>query len=117
MKKNNQILLSWLVIAITLITSFSSCAIDNPLQPFDDGGGPYVFKDEMDPTVKPGDDFYNYVLGTWLKENDYNLCHEDRGTMIQQYILGIDIDVLYDIFGVTSQDKMYIAPENRIHIW
>jgi predicted metalloendopeptidase len=20
-------------------------------------------------------------------------------------------------FGVTSQDKMYIAPENRIHIW
>ena len=90
MKKNNQILLSWLVIAITLITSFSSCAVDNPLPPFDDGGGPYAFKDDMDPTVKPGDDFYNYVLGTWLKENDYNLCHEDRGTMIQQYILGIE---------------------------
>lgn len=102
MKKNNQILLSWLVIAITLITSFSSCAIDNPLQPFDDGGGPYVFKDEMDPTVKPGDDFYNYVLGTWLKENDYNLCHEDRGTMIQQYILGIEW--LKKVVNVNSPD-------------
>ena len=102
MKKNNQILLSWLVIAITLITSFSSCAIDNPLQPFDDGGGPYVFKDEIDPTVKPGDDFYNYVLGTWLKENDYNLCHEDRGTMIQQYILGIEW--LKKVVNVNSPD-------------
>lgn len=102
MKKNNQILLSRLVIAITLITSFSSCAIDNPLQPFDDGGGPYVFKDEMDPTVKPGDDFYNYVLGTWLKENDYNLCHEDRGTMIQQYILGIEW--LKKVVNVNSPD-------------
>lgn len=102
MKKNNQILLSWLVIAITLITSFSSCAVDNPLQPFDDGGGPYVFKDEMDPTVKPGDDFYNYVLGTWLKENDYNLCHEDRGTMIQQYILGIEW--LKKVVNVNSPD-------------
>ena len=28
-----------------------------------------------------------------------------------------NIDVWYDIFGVTSQDRMYIAPENRIHIW
>ena len=102
MKKNNQILLSWLVIAITLITSFSSCAVDNPLQPFDDGGGPYVFKEEMDPTVKPGDDFYNYVLGTWLKENDYNLCHEDRGTMIQQYILGIEW--LKKVVNVNSPD-------------
>ena len=102
MKKNNQILLSWLVIAITLITSFSSCAVDNPLQPFDDGGGPYVFKEEMDPTVKPGDDFYNYVLGTWLKENDYNLCNEDRGTMIQQYILGIEW--LKKVVNVNSPD-------------
>ena len=69
MKKNIQILLSWLVMAVALVTTFSSCAVDNPLPPFDDGGGPYAFKDEMDPTVKPGDDFYNYVLGTWLKEN------------------------------------------------
>lgn len=102
MKKNNQILLSWLVMAVALVTTFSSCAVDNPLPPFDDGGGPYVFKDEMDPTVKPGDDFYNYVLGTWLKENDYNLCHEDRGTMIQQYILGIEW--LKKVVNVNSPD-------------
>ena len=102
MKKNNQILLSWLVMAVALVTTFSSCAVDNPLPPFDDGGGPYAFKDEMDPTVKPGDDFYNYVLGTWLKENDYNLCHEDRGTMIQQYILGIEW--LKKVVNVNSPD-------------
>ena len=102
MKKNIQILLSWLVMAVALVTTFSSCAVDNPLPPFDDGGGPYAFKDEMDPTVKPGDDFYNYVLGTWLKENDYNLCHEDRGTMIQQYILGIEW--LKKVVNVNSPD-------------
>ena len=104
MKKNIQILLSWLVMAVALVTTFSSCAVDNPLPPFDDGGGPYAFKDEMDPTVKPGDDFYNYVLGTWLKENDYNLCNEDRGTMIQQYILGIQW--LKKVVNVNSPDPI-----------
>ena len=104
MKKNIQILLSWLVMAVALVTTFSSCAVDNPLPPFDDGGGPYAFKDEMDPTVKPGDDFYNYVLGTWLKENDYNLCNEDRGTMIQQYILGIQW--LKKVVNVDSPDPV-----------
>ena len=104
MKKNIQILLSWLVMAVALVTTFSSCAVDNPLPPFDDGGGPYAFKDEMDPTVKPGDDFYNYVLGTWLKENDYNLCNEDRGTMIQQYILGIQW--LKKVVNVNSPDPV-----------
>ena len=90
MKKFFRILSSWLVVAAALATTFSSCAVDNPLPPSDDGGGSYAFEDEMDPTVKPGDDFYNYVLGTWLQENDYSLCNEDRGTMVLQDNLGIE---------------------------
>jgi putative endopeptidase len=28
-----------------------------------------------------------------------------------------NIDAWYTLFGVTAGDKLYIAPEERVHIW
>ena len=66
------------VLAATLISGasvFTSCvdnSIDNPVVP--EPGVPAVpdhFINEalMDKTVKPGDDFYMYALGTWFKSH------------------------------------------------
>ena len=66
------------VLAATLISGasvFTSCvdnSIDNPVVP--EPGEPAVpdhFINEalMDKTVKPGDDFYMYALGTWFKSH------------------------------------------------
>ncbi|MBQ6405621.1 MAG: hypothetical protein IJJ62_02090, partial [Prevotella sp.] len=53
--------------------TFTSCVdhTDNPAdqpQPFDPKGSEkFINEAWMDKNVKPGDDFYNYALGTWLK--------------------------------------------------
>ena len=70
-------MIQW-VLAATLISGasvFTSCvdnSIDNPVVP--EPGEPAVpdhFINEalMDKTVKPGDDFYMYALGTWFKSH------------------------------------------------
>ena len=70
-------IMQW-VLAATLISGasvFTSCvdnSIDNPVVP--EPGVPAVpdhFINEalMDKTVKPGDDFYMYALGTWFKSH------------------------------------------------
>ena len=74
------------VLAATLISGasvFTSCvdnSIDNPVVP--EPGEPAVpdhFINEalMDKTVKPGDDFYMYALGTWFNSH----TEGDRGYM------------------------------------
>ena len=66
-------IMQW-VLAATLISGasvFNSCvdnSIDNPVVP-----DHFINEALMDKTVKPGDDFYMYALGTWFnshKEGD-----------------------------------------------
>ena len=58
--------------ALPIVLGLASCVndgIDNPVAPSGPEADKYVFTDEMDLSVAPGDDFYQYVLGTWLDEN------------------------------------------------
>ena len=37
------------------------------------------FKKDMDPSVKPGDDFWQYAVGGWLKANPLDKVHPENG--------------------------------------
>ena len=83
MKK--KILLAALTVMWAMTTTvFTACTdqTDNPVVP-----GPqadtYAFTDEMDPGTKPGDDFFRYVLGSWLDQYPYDK-YGYQGTMALQ---------------------------------
>ena len=37
------------------------------------------FRANMDPSVKPGDDFWQYAVGSWLKNNPLDNEHPKNG--------------------------------------
>ena len=39
-------------------------------------------KANMDPSVKPGDDFWQYAVGTWLKNNPLDKEHPMNGAFV-----------------------------------
>ena len=41
--------------------------------------------DDMDPSVKPGNDFYRYAAGGWLKANPVDAEHTDNGAFTKLY--------------------------------
>jgi len=48
------------------MSMFNSCAVDDtPVTPPETTPG-YPYEDDIDASVKPGDDFYQYALGSWL---------------------------------------------------
>ena len=60
------------MLLVPVALSFASCmndSFDNPVIPYGSEADKYVYTNEMDLSVAPGDDFYQYVLGTWLDEN------------------------------------------------
>ena len=61
----------------------------------------YAYTDEMDLSVAPGDDFYQYVLGSWLDENPRSQVGP-KGTMALQDQQGADW--LKSIFHADSPD-------------
>ena len=96
------------VLAATLISGasvFTSCvdnSIDNPVVP--EPGVPAVpdhFINEalMDKTVKPGDDFYMYALGTWFNSHKEG----DRGYMKS-----------YDAINTNEVEKSLFASDNPL---
>ena len=40
------------------------------------------FRANMDPSVKPGDDFWQYSVGTWLKNNPLDKEHPSNGSFV-----------------------------------
>ena len=40
------------------------------------------FRANMDPSVKPGDDFWQYAVGTWLKNNPLDKEHPSNGSFV-----------------------------------
>ena len=39
-------------------------------------------KANMDPSVKPGDDFWQYAVGSWLKNNPLDKEHSSNGAFV-----------------------------------
>ena len=67
------------LLAIVMSLGFAACSdsTDNPVGPDNPGEDPvtqesYLNGDLMDRTVNPGDDFYDFALGAWLKNHDKN---------------------------------------------
>jgi putative endopeptidase len=50
--------------ALALLAAVGLCAYQLPINPVNDP----VYKN-LDPTVKPGDDFFAYANGGWIKRN------------------------------------------------
>ena len=71
MKRYSYILSLW---TLALVVGLTSCTydIDNPVIPVGPAADEYAFDDEMDKSVKPGDDFFDYVVGSWVKAYPYN---------------------------------------------
>ena len=61
--------LFWLLL-VPMALGIVSCSddIDNPVVATDDK--PFDYEQDMDLTVRPGDNFYNYVLGAWLNSDN-----------------------------------------------
>ena len=100
-------IMQW-VLAATLVCGasvFTSCvdnSTDNPVVP--EPGEPAVpdhFINEalMDKTVKPGDDFYTYALGTWFKS------HKEGDPGYKEY---------YDEINTKEVEKSLFASDNPL---
>jgi len=61
--------LIWMLL-VPMALGIVSCSdeIDNPVVVTDDK--PFDYEQDMDQTVRPGDNFYNYVLGAWLNSDN-----------------------------------------------
>ena len=57
-----------ITLMMTMLTSCTSDNDDNPAVVTDDK--PFTYDSEIDENVRPGDDFYRYVLGKWLDSAD-----------------------------------------------
>lgn len=70
-------------------TVFTACTdqTDNPVVPPSPEADSYSFVDDMDESVAPGDDFYQYVIGSWLKDHPVSETGS-QGTMAEQDRLG-----------------------------
>ena len=49
-----------------------------------------TIRENMDPSVKPGDDFWQYAVGGWLKANPLDAQHPENGAFTELYELNND---------------------------
>jgi len=75
----------------------------------------------MDVAVKPGDDFFGYVNGAWFKRTDVAPDRTFAGidSVLNDRVNGAvrNIDAWYKAFDGQPGDKMYLPPEERVHVW
>ena len=59
-----------ITLLMTMTVTMTSCTDneDVPVEVTDDK--PFTYDSEIDETVRPGDDFYRYALGQWIKSSD-----------------------------------------------
>ena len=109
-------MMQWVMAAILTVCGammLTSCAMDNPVTPEQPVNSAeevaketFMHEDWMDRSVKPGDSFWQFAVGSWLKDAAYNF---DFGTMtmagIKQKMRLSNNDVLsaYDSPGHTMQ--------------
>ena len=56
----------YLMVTAIMVLGFTACSDndDNPIPVVVTDDKPFDYEQDMDLTVRPGDDFYRYVLGT-----------------------------------------------------
>jgi predicted metalloendopeptidase len=113
--------------------------------PADDVQQPYQFESDIGKRVAPGDDFWQYALGSWLGEQatreelrrlflgwaqawksnrDLAIYYKkmDGKDVHAQYPVRVNgqvslISDWYELFDVREGQKLYVAPEKRFYIW
>ncbi|HTE01808.1 MAG TPA: M13 family metallopeptidase [Mucilaginibacter sp.] len=75
------------IIYVSVIAAFALCAWQTKI--FIDPANDPVFKN-LDPTVKPGDDFFSYANGGWIKKNPIPGAYSSWGigNVVQEEIRG-----------------------------
>ncbi|MGB4775634.1 MAG: M13 family metallopeptidase [Daejeonella sp.] len=63
----------------------------------------FIDKSNMDPTVKPGDDFYNYASGTWIKHNPVPAKETRWGSFNQ--LRDFNINAVKALLNESANDK------------
>ena len=89
-----------------------------------------ISADDMDPNVRPGDDFFMYCNGgywqsTYVREDTHTKGRDEYGvgknvhSLERERVNGVvmNTDAWYDLFDVKPGDKFYRKPEERVHIW
>ena len=79
----------------------------------------------MDRSVKPGDSFWKYALGKWLKKHsksDEGYFPKDKDDVISANHVRVNgimrlMDDWYTLFDVQPDDELYVKPEDRVKIW
>lgn len=90
MKRN----ILWMMVAIlTVCGQLLSCSeYDNPV-PADDVQQAYQYESDIDNGVAPGDDFWQYALGSWLREHQANPgksgTNEDADAKGEAWVYGV----------------------------
>ena len=75
------------------------------------------FRANMDPSVKPGDDFWQYAVGTWLKNNPIDKEYPMNGAFVDLEELNKKHINALDAFNIQPTDKMFIPKEKRALVW
>ena len=103
------------MLLVPVALSLASCVnegVDNPVAPSGPEADKYAYTDEMDLGVAPGDDFYQYVLGSWLDENPRSQVGP-KGTLALQGQLGLDW--LKSILNANSPDPVVALLFNLVN--
>jgi putative endopeptidase len=94
-----------LVLAAALVSSLSSFAV--AAEPLTSG----IDRKTFDTSVKPGDDFFQYVNGTWIIHNPIPPEHGRWGAFFQ--LRDQTTLALQEILEGLSDDKVKLTPESR----
>ncbi len=90
-------------LTLLLFGAGSMCALSASAQDNSTTKTPFLNKANMDLSVKPGDDFYEYANGTWLKNNPVPAKETRWGSFNE--LRDFNITAVKDLLLEASQDK------------
>ena len=90
-----------LLCKICLIAGFLAC---NPSTPKEQSGKKFLDPSGLDSTVKPGDNFYLYVNGKWIKSHEIPVSQSGIGGFTDLYYS--TLDTLHKILDSLSNSKL-----------
>ena len=124
MKPSRALIVAFLLTVAVIAISAQDGA--PPRVPGIDTGG-------MDRSVRPQDDFFRFVNGTWADKTPIPADRPSYGTiatlrnqlltdthspgMLRAFVPLTNIDAFYAAFNLQPGDKLYRAPADRVKIW